>query len=66
MIPLLAAVDKAKFRKMVRPGDQLVIEVDVLKAGSRLVKVAAKALVEGELAAESELTFVLSKRGASL
>ncbi|HPT93086.1 MAG TPA: 3-hydroxyacyl-ACP dehydratase FabZ [Limnochordia bacterium] len=66
VIPLLAAVDKAKFRKMVRPGDQLVIEVDVLKVGSRLAKVAAKALVEGELAAESELTFVLSKRGASL
>ncbi len=64
-VPLLAAVDKARFRRMVRPGDQLVLDVDVLRAGSRLAKVAAKALVEDELAAEAELTFVFSKEGAS-
>lgn len=66
VVPLLVAVDKAKFRKMVRPGDQLMIDVVVLKARSKLAKVAAKALVEGELAAEAELAFVLSARGASL
>ena len=51
---------------MVRPGDQLVIDVQVLRASTRLAKVAAKALVEDELAAEGELTFVLARRGASL
>ncbi len=66
VVPLLVTVDKAKFRKMVRPGDQLVIDVQVLRASTRLAKVAAKALVEDELAAEGELTFVLARRGASL
>lgn len=65
LVPLLAAVNQAKFRKMVRPGDQLVIEIEVLRARSRIVKVAAKAEVDGETAAESELTFVLTKRGAN-
>lgn len=64
-VPLLAAVNKAKFRKMVRPGDQLIIEVDILRASSRLVKAAAQARVDDELAAESELIFVLTKRGAN-
>lgn len=66
LVPLLAAVNKAKFRKEVLPGDQLVIDVQVLRASSKIVKVAAKAQVNGETAAESELTFVLTKRGASL
>ncbi len=66
LIPLLVATDKAKFRKMVRPGDQLVINITVLRASRKLVKVAALAQVDGEPAAESELTFVLVKRGANL
>lgn len=43
----------------------MIIEVDILRASSRLVKAAAQARVDDELAAESELTFVLTKRGAN-
>jgi 3-hydroxyacyl-[acyl-carrier-protein] dehydratase len=39
----------------VVPGDQIVFEVEFLKIRSRVVKMAAKALVEGNLAAEAEL-----------
>ena len=38
-IAYFMAIDKAKFRKMVRPGDQLRIEIHVLKARSTLAKV---------------------------
>ncbi len=63
LVPLFAAIDKAKFRRVVKPGDQLVITVDVLKMRRQMVKVAAKAEVDGELAAQGALTFVLTKRG---
>ncbi len=48
-------IDKVRFRRPVIPGDQIVFEVEFLKIRSRVVKMAAKALVEGNLAAEAEL-----------
>ncbi len=65
-VPLFAAIDKARFRRVVKPGDQLIITVNVISARSQVVKVEAKAEVDGELAAEGQLTFVLTKRGANL
>lgn len=65
VIPLFAAIDKARFRRVVRPGDQLVITVEVLNARRQVVKVKAKAEVEGEIAAEGELTFVLTEKGVT-
>ncbi len=62
-VPLFAAIDKAKFRRVVKPGDQVKITVEVLQARRQLVKVQAKAEVDGELAAEGLLTFVLTQRG---
>ena len=51
------AIGKAKFRRAVVPGDQLRIEIDVLRFGTKVGKVRATATVEGEVAAEAELTF---------
>lgn len=65
-VPLFAAIDNARFRRVVKPGDQLIITVNVLSTRSQIVKVEAKAEVDGELAAEGQLTFVLTKRGANL
>lgn len=56
-LPLLIGVDKARFRKMVTPGDQLRIEATVLRGGSRLGKVNAIAMVDGAVIAEAELIF---------
>ncbi len=50
-------IDKAKFRRAVVPGDQLRLEIDVLRFGTKVGKVKGTATVEGEVAAEAELTF---------
>ncbi len=64
-IPLLAAVDKVKFRRVVKPGDQLRIKAEILKARRQLVKVQAWAEVEGETVTQGELTFLLVEEGAA-
>ena len=50
-------VDKAKFRRMVMPGDQLRIEIKLLKMRLGMARVAGRALVEGELACQAEMLF---------
>jgi 3-hydroxyacyl-[acyl-carrier-protein] dehydratase len=49
------AIDDARFRRPVVPGDQLRVEVDVLSWRSTFCKLAGKATVNGELAAEATL-----------
>ena len=49
------AIDDARFRRPVVPGDQLRIEVSVLTWRSTFCKLAGKATVEGDLAAEATL-----------
>ncbi len=50
-----AGIDKARFRRMVVPGDQLIFELELLKQKSKLIKMAARAHVGKTLAAEAEL-----------
>lgn len=59
---LLAGVDGAKFRKPVRPGDQLRIEMKVLRQKATMVKVSGTATVDGVIAAEAEMLCVLADR----
>jgi 3-hydroxymyristoyl/3-hydroxydecanoyl-(acyl carrier protein) dehydratase len=49
------SLDKVKFRKPVVPGDQLKLETEALRTGSRIWKMAGKAFVENTLVAEAEL-----------
>lgn len=49
------SIDKVKFRKTVVPGDQLRFEVEAIRTGSSVWKMAGKAFVENALAAEAEL-----------
>ena len=53
----LLAIDNAKFRKILRPGDQMRIEVDFLKVKLGMAKVHAEVLVDDELASEADLMF---------
>ena len=46
--------DKVRFRKPVVPGDQLVLEVRMLKQRLKTVKMAGRALVDEKLVAEAE------------
>jgi len=48
-------IDKARFRKPVEPGDQLVLSVKMLRALRGVWKFDAQALVDGEVVCEGEL-----------
>jgi len=51
------AIDNARFRKPVVPGDQLVIEVDIGKSKLSIMKSHAVAKVDGAVVAEADLMF---------
>jgi 3-hydroxyacyl-[acyl-carrier-protein] dehydratase len=59
-IPLLMGLNNFKFRKPVVPGDQLVMEVELLKIRRGFGKIKGYAKVEGNIVAEGEITFGLS------
>ncbi len=59
-----AAVDEARFRRPVVPGDQLRMEVTVLKWRQKFCKLHGVATVNGELAAEATLKCMLVDRDA--
>lgn len=59
-VAFFAGFDKVKFRRQVIPGDRLDMEVNLLRLGSRIWKVAASAKVEGHKAAEAEMMAALS------
>jgi 3-hydroxyacyl-[acyl-carrier-protein] dehydratase len=50
-----AGIDKARFRKPVIPGDQLVFDLNLLKIKRGIMIMEGKAHVDGKLAAEAEL-----------
>jgi len=50
----LATVDKVKFRRQVRPGDEVRSEIENLRISPRMIKQSGKAYVGEELAAEAE------------
>lgn len=50
----LSKIDRAKFRKPVVPGDQLRLEVEMLKLKSRFFQITGKAYVGETLVAETE------------
>jgi 3-hydroxyacyl-[acyl-carrier-protein] dehydratase len=50
----LASVDKVKFRRQVRPGDEARSEIENLRVSPKMIKQAGKIYVGEELAAEAE------------
>jgi 3-hydroxymyristoyl/3-hydroxydecanoyl-(acyl carrier protein) dehydratase len=59
-IPFFLGIDNARFRKPVVPGDQLVIEITILKKKPRICKVMAVGKVDGVMVAEGELLFAVT------
>jgi UDP-3-O-[3-hydroxymyristoyl] N-acetylglucosamine deacetylase/3-hydroxyacyl-[acyl-carrier-protein] dehydratase len=55
-------LDRVKFRKPVRPGDQVRFEVEMLKYRQSLCKMAGKAFVANELVCEAELSAAIVDR----
>jgi len=52
---VLSKVEKARFKKMVTPGDQLRIEVEWIRLKGRVCHMRGRALVDGEVAADSDI-----------
>jgi 3-hydroxyacyl-[acyl-carrier-protein] dehydratase len=50
----LATVDKVKFRRQVRPGDEVRSEIENLRVSPKMIKQSGRAYVGDELAAEAE------------
>lgn len=60
----LLAIDSARFLHPVRPGDQLVIEVEILTARPRFGKARGRIHVGKTIVAESKITFILLDRSS--
>lgn len=54
-IMFFAGIDKARFRRPVVPGDQLIYKLELLKQKRTIWMMAAKAYVDDALVAEAEL-----------
>ena len=50
-----AGVDKARFRRIVRPGDQLVLQLAMIKQKGKVIKMAGQVFVDEQLTTEAEL-----------
>jgi beta-hydroxyacyl-ACP dehydratase FabZ len=55
-------IDGAKFRRPVVPGDQLRLELTVLKLRPRYIKLRGEAYVDGQLVAEADISSSLVER----
>ena len=55
-----AAIDSAKFKKKVIPGDVLILETEIVKSKGPMGIGKATATVDGKLAAVAQLTFAIS------
>ena len=59
------AIDKARFRKPVVPGDLLMLEVVPLRKGGAIWKLRGEAKVDGTVVAEAELLASIQPRDAA-
>ena len=58
-----AGIDRARFKRPVEPGDQLVMDVSLERVKSGIYKFKAEARVDGELACEAELMCTMRSVG---
>ncbi|MBS4200678.1 3-hydroxyacyl-ACP dehydratase FabZ [Bacillus sp. FJAT-49732] len=58
-IGFLAGLDNCRFKRQVRPGDQLRLEVEIIRVKGPIGRGKGIATVDGEVACEAEITFAL-------
>ncbi len=58
-LPLFGGIERARFRRQVLPGDRLDLDVTLGRMSARAGKGSGRATVDGELACEADLLFVL-------
>jgi 3-hydroxyacyl-[acyl-carrier-protein] dehydratase len=57
------SIEKAKFRKPVVPGDQIIFEVNVVQQRNNVWKFSGQAFVDKKLVAEAEFTAMVTETG---
>lgn len=58
-LAFFAGIDKCRFKRQVKPGDRLKLEVEIVRLKGPMGKGKAKATVDGEVACEAEIMFAL-------
>ena len=59
-LPLFGGIDSARFRRQVVPGDVLDLEVEMGRMSARAGKGSGKASVDGKVACEVDLLFIIA------
>ncbi len=59
-LPLFGGIDRARFRRQAQPGDTLELQVEMTRLGARGGKGKGTAKVDGAVAAECRLMFVIA------
>jgi 3-hydroxyacyl-[acyl-carrier-protein] dehydratase len=63
-IGLFAGIEECRFKRIVQPGDRLTLEITMEKLGRRFGRGRAVASVDGEVACEAVLSFIIPPEGA--
>ncbi|PNR96365.1 3-hydroxyacyl-ACP dehydratase FabZ [Petrotoga olearia] len=61
VIPLFTGIDKARFKKEVRPGDRLIYDLEILQKKGNMFKLKGVATVEGQVCAQTEIMVGIKK-----
>ena len=59
-LALFAGIENARFKGMVRPGDRLDFEIELVKVKGPISKSHGKGFVDGKLVVEADMTFALT------
>jgi len=61
VIAYFMAIDNARFRRIVKPGDQMRIEVNITRSRPKAARFHGEVTVEGEVASEADLMCMLTE-----
>jgi 3-hydroxyacyl-[acyl-carrier-protein] dehydratase len=61
-LAFFAGIDNCRFKRQVKPGDQLRLEVEMTRVRGSIGKGKGIATVDGEIACELEMTFALGDK----
>ncbi|WP_433745288.1 3-hydroxyacyl-ACP dehydratase FabZ [Falsibacillus pallidus] len=61
-LAFFAGIDNCRFKKQVKPGDQLRLEVEMGRVRGPIGKGKGVATVDGEIVCETEITFALGEK----
>ncbi|MDF2669434.1 MAG: hypothetical protein K0R67_1740 [Paenibacillus sp.] len=61
-IGLLAGIDNCRFKRQVKPGDQLQLEFEITRVKGQIAKGRGTATVDGEIVCEADIMFAIGTK----